>query len=270
MLPILLTACDATEAADSAPPGGADTDTSGPDSATDSAIDSGDSSDTAQDTGTFDPPDDCPVTTTGRQDITSAAGTYFMGHPTPDVLGSPTVILLPGGNGIGPDGSGGNIWYAFRGDDIIASGYRLVTPYVTEEGYPNTNVPDVAAILDEVLACWGGDPAKVHLVGHSNGGYLAYNVVGPELGERFVTITGAPAYFVRLEKQQLAGIAFHNAAGEDDPEWLEAMTEADQELRDNGFESILSVWANTGHTPGAEWDGLAGMIAFWDAHPTRD
>jgi pimeloyl-ACP methyl ester carboxylesterase len=241
------------------------------DTSSDTAADSsGDSGQDSGDTGVFDPPDDCPATEAGRQDVNSpTAGPYLVGHPVPDVLWGPTVVFLPGGNGKGPTGSASSGWNAFFGDDVSGLGYRIVVPYVTEDGYPNSVVPNVEAILDEVLACWGGDPAKVHLVGHSNGGYLAYNVSGPDLADRWVTITGAPAYFDRFEKNKLEGIAFHNAAGENDPTWLEAMTEAHDDLTENGFDSTLTVWANTGHTPDADWDGLAGMIAFWDAHPTR-
>lgn len=121
-------------------------------------------------------------------------------------------------------------------------------------------------MLDEVLTCFGGDPAHVHLVGHSNGGYLAYNVVGPDLGDRWATITGAPAYFQRFQKSKLEGIAFHNAAGEDDPDWPSAMQDAHDTLTEKGFESQLTVWPGQSHTPDKDWDGRDGMFAFWEAN----
>ena len=246
---LALQACDADSG------GGADAEDSG---AGDTAGDTGDTGDTG---GVFDPPDWCPPATAGRQEVTDTpASPYYILHP--DVANAPIVLFLPGGPG--DRGSAGATWTAFFDED--SRGYRIVVPYVTEAGYPQTVVPPSAGLLDEVLACFGGDPGRVHLAGHSNGGYLAYNVFGPELADRIITITGAPAYFEDFRQADFGTLAFHNAAGAEDATWLAAMEGAHETLLSKGFESQLTAWAATGHTPGPNWDGREGMFAFWDAH----
>ncbi|GDX78999.1 hypothetical protein LBMAG42_08100 [Deltaproteobacteria bacterium] len=220
--------------------------------------------DTADTAAPFEPPDWCPAPTEGRQEVTDTpASPYFVTHP--EGADAPLVLFLPGGPG--DRGSASATWEAFFDED--SRGYRLVVPYVTESGYPTDVVPPVAELLDEVLTCFGGDPAKVHLAGHSNGGYLAYNVVGPDLAASFVTITGAPAYFNAFLPNKFSGVAFHNSAGELDTEWLAAMEEAHATLLEKGFDSQLTVWPDTDHTPGPNWTGQDAMFEFWDTHPMR-
>ncbi len=244
MIPLLLlAACDPANNGDTVP--------------LDTAGDSGEA-DTA---AVFNPPEWCPAPTSGRQEVTDTpASPYYVMHP--DVESAPIVLLLPGGPG--DRGSAGATWDAFFDED--ARGYRIVVPYVTEQGYPEDVVPPVAEVLDEVLACFGGDAGELHLAGHSNGGYLAYNVVGPQLVDRIVTLTGLPAYFSAFRKNKYGTLAFHNAAGDTDTQWLEAMEDAHATLLEQGFDSELTVWPETGHTPGPNWDGREGMFAFWDAH----
>ncbi|HJN77394.1 MAG TPA: hypothetical protein QGF58_25950 [Myxococcota bacterium] len=233
---------------------------SDPDDTPDSTADTHDS------VAEFTPPDWCPAPESGRQDVTTTDGSpYYVQHPEGDGLDAPIVVFLPGGNGKGgANGHATASWGAFFDGD--PRGYRLVMPYVEGNDYPQTDVPDVEAVLDEVLACFGGDGSRVHLAGHSNGGYLAYNVVGPDLAERFLSITGAPAYFVQFKSNKLEGLAFHNSAGETDTAWLGYMEDAHAQLEDAGFESELTVWPGEGHTPSASWDGRDGMFAFWDEH----
>lgn len=222
-------------------------------------------SDTAGDTGTgdtpFTPAEGCPAREEGWQEITDGVSPYFVTHPLDGATGGPTVLFLPGGPG--DRGSAEATSNAFF--DTDPRGYRIVVPYDTSGDYPDT-APPVEEILDHVASCFGGDPARVHLAGHSNGGYLAYNVVGPELAARFVTVTGAPAYFERLRTSQLEGLAFHNSAGDEDPNWLEYMESAHEDLQAEGFDSELTIWAGTGHTPGPDWDGRDAMFDFWDRH----
>ncbi len=237
----------------------------GPTDSADSGVgDTADAADTA-DTGPFTPPEWCPAPDAGRQEVLDTpASPYFITHP--EAVDAPLVIFLPGGPG--DRGSASNTWTAFFDED--PRGFRLVVPYVTEKGYPTDVVPPVEAILEEVLTCFGGDASHVHLAGHSNGGYLAYNVVGPDLADRFVTITGAPAYFRDFNASDFTGLAFHNSAGELDPDWLGAMQEAQDDLTAAGFDTQLTVWPDTGHTPGPGWTGRDAMFAFWEDHPARE
>ena len=54
--------------------------------------------------------------------------------------------------------------------------------------------PRTLAIVNEVLACYGGDPTEVHLAGTSNGGLAAFALmtVHPEY---FATLLGVPGAF---------------------------------------------------------------------------
>ncbi len=223
--------------------------------------DTADSADTAAD---WAPAAGCPAAEPGRHEVESAtASTYFAQHPEGVVGPANLVIFLPGGDGT--KRSAEATWASFFDED--PRGYRIVMPFVGAEGdYPNVS-PPVEALLDEVAACFG-PAAATHLVGHSNGGYLAYNVVGPDLAARFVTITGAPGYFQQFKHNKLEGLAFHNAAGETDTQWVAGMRDAHEALTDAGFTSQLTIWPGQGHTPGRDWDGRDGMFAFWDAHPT--
>ncbi len=52
----------------------------------------------------------------------------------------------------------------------------------------------ILAVLDEVLAYYGGDAEKIHIAGLSNGGIAAFGamLLHPE---RFATLLGAPGLF---------------------------------------------------------------------------
>lgn len=221
-------------------------------------VDSGETAETGD--APFEPAEGCPAAEAGRQGITTTdASPYFVMHPLEDTHDNPVVLMLPGG--AGNDLSAKSTWDAFFDDD--PRGYRIVMPWVITDDYPEV-APPVEAVLDEVAACFG-PPSKVHLIGHSNGGYLAYNVVGPDLAGRFASVSGAPAYFQSFKKAKLEGLPFHNMAGEEDS-WAEYMEEAHQELLDAGFESELDLWAGQGHTPDKDWDGRDNMFDFWDRH----
>jgi pimeloyl-ACP methyl ester carboxylesterase len=226
--------------------------------------DSGEPADTAEpDDSGFFPAEGCPGAEEGRQEVESdVAGPYLVMHPLGELSG--TVIFMPGSDGSYRSATG--TWGAFFDDD--PRGYRLVMPWDESGDYPGT-APPVAELIDEIFACFGGDAARVHLIGHSNGGYLAYNVVGPELADRFVSVTGAPGYFTRMKEKQLEGLAFHNAVGENDGTWVEEMESAHEELLAAGFESELTIWPGQAHTPGRNWDGRDGMFDFWDRHAVR-
>lgn len=228
----------------------------------DTAAETDTADDTAADTATdpFEPAEGCPAPEAGRQAVESVvAGEYFVMHPLEDTFNNPVVLLLPGGGGDERSASAG--WDAFFDED--PRGYRIVAPWVNSDDYPDVP-PPVEALLDEMAACFG-PPSAVHLLGHSNGGYLAYNVTGPELAERFASITGAPAYFQRIQKSKLEGLPFHNMAGEND-DWLQYTEEAHAELQAEGFESELTVWAGEGHTPSPAWADREAMFDFWDRH----
>ncbi len=119
------------------------------------------------------------------------AGPYFVHHPTPDIRTAPTVIFLPGGSG--RRGSARRVW-----DNIFAGGsstdaFRVVIPYSLEEDFID-GAARTFEILNEVLWCYGGDPAKVHLAGTSNGGLAAFALMASR-PEHFATLLGAPGAF---------------------------------------------------------------------------
>jgi len=91
---------------------------------------------------------------------------------------SPVVVFVFGGAW----SSGDKAMYALVGRTLIS--HRVVTVIPNYSLYPNGSmadmVEDLAYALDWTaahIAAYGGDPTRLHLVGHSAGGHLATSVV---------------------------------------------------------------------------------------------
>ncbi|MCH8817923.1 MAG: alpha/beta hydrolase [Chloroflexi bacterium] len=112
-------------------------------------------------------------------------------HPTSGGSDNPTVIFLPGGSGSRAIAE--RAWANFLSAGTGADRFRLVVPYsggidlIDDAGR-------VFGILDEVLACYGGDASQVHIGGTSNGGLASFALMlaRPEL---FASLLGAPGGF---------------------------------------------------------------------------
>lgn len=180
----------------------------------------------------------------------------------------PAVILL-----------GGYWWYAWELDDWIdlsgrvdARGFVLVLPDGTEDedGAPFWNatdtccdfygsgVDDVAyltGLLDELTARVNVDPARVSLVGHSNGGFMAYRMAC-ELPERVASVVSVAG----------SGFLSEAACGADAPVSI---------LQVHGLEDDVMPFEGDSDAPGAltmtaRWGARAGCdAASWAAEAER-
>jgi polyhydroxybutyrate depolymerase len=100
----------------------------------------------------------------------------------------PLVLVLHG------YGAGGFVQQAYFGlDDLPEKGSFVLAPEGTPDSggsqfwnaddfccdFENKNPDDVAylgGMLDEVMAAWPIDPARVRVIGHSNGGFMSYRL----------------------------------------------------------------------------------------------
>lgn len=114
---------------------------------------------------------------------------YQVALPESDDRPAPLVVVL---HGLGADGPTQN---AYLGFSFWARKQGILTAYPdgTKNGlgirfwnatngccdFENSGVDDVAyltAVIDDAIARFGADPKRVYLVGHSNGGYMAYRM----------------------------------------------------------------------------------------------
>ena len=101
----------------------------------------------------------------------------------------PLVVLL---HGYSATGGLQNLYFGLS-NQVTALGFILVIPDGTANSdgarfwnatnsccdFENSKVDDVAyltAVIDDAIARYGADPRRVYLVGHSNGGYMAYRM----------------------------------------------------------------------------------------------
>lgn len=64
-------------------------------------------------------------------------------------------------------------WENYLSDGRGVESFRIIIPYSIALDFLE-EFPRTFKILDEVLACYGGDPEKVHIAGVSNGGLAAF------------------------------------------------------------------------------------------------
>ncbi|MDA1349386.1 MAG: hypothetical protein O3A47_11075 [Chloroflexi bacterium] len=192
------------------------------------------------------------------------ASPYFVHHPKADSTDPPTVIFLPGGSG--SRRSAQRVWSNYLSEGVGVEAFRLVVPYSLDEVGSETQT--VLAVLDEVLACYGGGAAKVHLAGVSNGGLAAFAVMLRH-AERFATLLGAPGLF-RIDDpakwaNAMGGRAVFNGVGANDDGWMPDVKAMHDGLLAEGVESVYVEFAGEGHTVGAEFDESV-FFRFWTEH----
>ncbi len=198
------------------------------------------------------------------------AAPYFVHHPTPDNPDAATVIFLGGGSG--KRGSAQRVWENFFASGKGAEAFRVVIPYSIDADYID-EATRTFAVLNEVLWCYGGDPAKVHLAGTSNGGLAAFALMmkRPEL---FATLFGAPGAFPVQDPttvdpavwaEALAGRAVFNGVGANDDAWKPEVIATHNALAAAGVESVFVEVAGQGHVLTAAFDESV-FFDFWSSH----
>lgn len=214
------------------------------------------------------PPAYCAVAQIGTlQDLTTTpASPYFVHHPAAASARAPTVVFLPGGSGSKRNAQ--RAWDAYLAGANGVDAFRIVVPY-----WPDVDITEdfhrTLAVIDEVLACYGGDATQVHLGGFSNGGHAAFDLM-LQRPERFATLLGAPGEFqLSVTPAQLVvlrGKAVFNGVGEKDDEfWHKGVRDAHAMLTAAGVESSYMEFAGQGHSAGAAFPKDV-LFEFWLKH----
>ncbi|MEZ4399177.1 MAG: hypothetical protein R3B06_04115 [Kofleriaceae bacterium] len=213
------------------------------------------------------PPAFCPPAATGLVDVVGTpAGPYLVHHPSAaaprDV---PTIVFVPGGPGTRATATVTFDRWLSRGAAL--GDYRVVMPYA-DDGDLTDERARIVAVLDEALACFGGDREDVHLGGTSNGGRAAFALM-LEHGDRFATLLGAPGLFPDVEDRALAaalaGKAVWNGVGGEDATWRPAVQAIHDRLTRLGIASVYRELPGQGHILDERADQEL-FFAFWAAH----
>lgn len=210
----------------------------------------------------------CAARLTGMlQDVVgTAASPYFIYHPEQPTDETPTVIFLPGGAGtrtIARD----FIWKNWLSRGRRLSEVRVVIPYVADGSrMTREEAGRTLRILEEVLACYGGARARVHLAGTSNGGRHAFYLMATTPG-RFASLLGAPGVFPAetgdaLLAKALQGRPVYNGVGAEDGDWKPMVQATQQRLEHLGVRSVYVEFPGQGHIVNEQFDP-SGFFEFW-------
>lgn len=208
-----------------------------------------------------------PEQGTLQEIIGTPASRYFVHHPAGDPgAAAATVIFLPGGSGLRRNAE--RVWETMLEGAKGADAFRIVIPYWRDLDLLD-DVPHAVAVLDEVLACYGGDPGQVHLAGFSNGGQAAFQLM-LEKPQRFATLLGAPGEFplptTPADLAALKGKAVFNGIGElDDEGWHKGVRDAHEALTRVGVESVYAEFTGQRHSAGAGFPKDL-LFDFWLRH----
>ncbi len=198
------------------------------------------------------------------------ASPYVVHHPATQSARVPTVVFLPGGSAQRRNAQ--RVWDAYLDGAKGIDAFRVVIPYWPDiemvEGFRRT-----VDVVDEVLACYGGDPHQVHLAGFSAGGQSAFDLM-LERPERFATLLGAPGEFqlgtTPAKVAALKGKAVFNGVGElDDEGWHKGVRDAHEALTRAGVESVYVEFKGQGHGASADFPKDL-LVEFWTKHSTFD
>ena len=205
------------------------------------------------------------------QDVTdSAAGPYLLHRPAPGDPGRRTVVFLGGGSG--GRTSAQRVWEIVFAGRPQSRGLRVALPYSTDVNFID-EASRTLAIIDEVLACDGGDPAQVHLAGTSNGGLAAFALMAAH-AEYFATLLGVPGAFPVQDpatmdpaalRRTLGGRAVFNGVGGRDGAWKPEVIATHNALAAAGIESTYVEFPGEGHVLSATFNP-GPLYDFWERH----
>lgn len=214
-------------------------------------------------------PEYCVAPEKGQpQDIVGTpAAPYFVRQPTVDNPNTPTIVFL--GGGAGTRRGSLQLWANYLSGGKGVDDFRIVLPY--SEGVEYSDASEMwrtFRVVDEVLACYGGDATQVHLAGFSNGGYAAFSLMLQQ-PDRFATLLGAPGLFPESSTPErrakaLRGKAVLNGVGSRDTEWKQLVQTTHQELVKMGIESVYVEFADQGHSLSEAFDETV-FFDFWRA-----
>lgn len=193
---------------------------------------------------------------------TTPASPYLVSHPTQGDASTPTVVFVPGGRGSRRSADG--VWTRYLAEGTDLEAFRLVIPY-SEDIDLFDDARRVLAIVDEVLACYGGDEGAVHIAGVSNGGLIAFALM-TTMPEMFTTLLGAPGAFPRNDPELwgdlLTGKRVFNGVGELDGDWQPDVLATHEALSAQGVDSVYVEFPGQGHVVDADFDESI-FVDFW-------
>ena len=199
-----------------------------------------------------DPGADCPTLDGGMWGVEGY--NYWLSQPF-ESTGETETILFLGGGGADQNSVQMNMGSIFANDQEAFLQYRVVAPWVGD----GDRAGAAWAALAHAQGCFGGDLNRVHLVGHSSGGYVAFEMGGEvlEADKRFATLTGFPALFGEETNEQLEQalecVPVLNASGAEDP-WASDVEATHERLESLGVDSSLMLFEGEGHVPSPEFD----------------
>lgn len=208
-----------------------------------------------------------PADKDGLQDITDTpASPYIVHHPASVSLSVPTIVFLSGGSGSRK--SAQRVWNNYLSGGAAVESFRVVLPYSLDVDFID-DAQRTFKMVDEVLACYGGDASKVHLAGVSNGGLAAFALM-LRRPERFATLLGAPGAFpVNTEAADwttaLAGRAVFNGVGANDDGWKSDGKATHDTLVAAGIDSVYVEFASQRHIVNEDFDENV-FFNFWTRH----
>lgn len=208
-----------------------------------------------------------PADKDGLQDITDTpASPYIVHHPASDRSSVPTIVFLSGGSGSRKNAQ--RVWNNYLSGGAAVGSFRVVLPYSLDVDFID-DAQRTFKIVDEVLACYGGDASKVHLAGVSNGGLAAFALM-LRRPERFATLLGAPGAFpVNTDAadwaKALAGRAVFNGVGANDDGWKSDVKATHDALVAAGIDSVYVEFAGQRHIVNEAFDEKV-FFDFWTKH----
>ncbi|MBI4220911.1 MAG: hypothetical protein HY682_12260 [Chloroflexi bacterium] len=200
--------------------------------------------------------------------LRTPASPYFVRQPADDNPDAPTIVFLPGGEGSRRGAQ--RIWANYLSGGRGVDAFRVVLPYSVDiellDYYQSHRTFNV---IDEVLACYGGDPAQVHIAGFSNGGYVAFELM-LERPDRFVSVLGAPALFPQGTTAEqwaktLCGRPVFNGVGSEDYDWKGDVLAQHDGLLKAGAASVYVEFPGQRHGLSAAFDETV-FFNFWRAN----
>lgn len=213
-----------------------------------------------------------PVDGEPQDIVDTPAAPYFVRHPAGTNSAVPTIVFLGGGSG--SRRSAQRLWTNYLSGGNGVDDFRVVLPYsVDVEYYDYDQAQRTFRVVDEVLACYGGEPDQVHLAGFSNGGETAFELM-LQHPDRFATLLGAPGLFPRLSKPEqwaraLCGHAVFNGVGALDEDWKSDVRATHEGLLSAGITSAYVEFEGQKHSLNEAFDETV-FFDFWRANgPAR-
>ncbi len=211
----------------------------------------------------------CGAPRPGLHDVTGTpSGPYLVHHPVRAGAVKHTIIFLPGGDG-SKDISEQFIWPLWLENGRGVDDVRVVIPY-TADGDLGDEQDRIVAIAAEVLSCFGGDAAHVHLAGTSMGGLAAFETMKRNPAP-FATLLGAPGAFrtgvtASDLSRMFTGKAVFVGVGElDEALWKNPTVAIDSRLTSLGYDSTYVEFRGQGHILDASFDESV-FFDFWLSH----